>query len=127
MDVAKYREQICIRSHHPRVVAALEEMTRGLQLHLESPRVTRSDLSHQGPERRVSHLDEKMQVVRHPAVGMDARVVKVNRARNNRVQQLPVAFDAKKILPMVAAQCGVVERIRNVDSQFARHGDPVCD
>jgi len=111
-----------IGMNHPGEVAPFEQVPGGFDFQLECPGVVRGYLSHHDAQRRLSHLNQEMQMVGHPAVRVNACVVLLQGTRNDCIEQVPITVGQEYRLPMVASQSGVIEGVVQVDASGARHG-----
>jgi hypothetical protein len=83
VNVSKDFEQVRIRLHKQREIAALEQMPGRFEPGLHRPRVTTGDLQHELSKRDVTYLDQCVEVVRHPAVSVHACIELQDRFRHD--------------------------------------------
>jgi hypothetical protein len=84
-------------------------------------RVAHRDTLHDLCQWRLGNLQKRMQMVRHPAVGVDAGVKPCEHVRDYLVQGDAIFGRAKECLTMIATEDDVVARARDVQPRWSRH------
>ncbi len=102
VNVANEREQIAIRSDEPCVIAPLEQVTGGRHRSLDAPGIAARDQTHDVAERRSVHLQREVDVVRHPAVGVQTNAVALERVWEDALERQEVVAAAKDGLAVIA-------------------------
>jgi hypothetical protein len=121
MDVPQQLQQVRIFIDENRVITFLEEMSRGVKRGLDLACVSARDSQHDHAERRICHLDQRMDVVGHPAICVHARAEPIDDLGDDLVQDLPVRRPKEDVLAMIAAHGDVIERSRRVNTKRSRH------
>jgi hypothetical protein len=91
-------------------------MAGGLAIALECSRVPCGNSSHEIRQRVVADLHERVQVVCHPAVRMNARSVFGERVLDDRVQKQSVRLGSEDGFAVIATERYVVEAARKMQS-----------
>jgi hypothetical protein len=105
--------------------AALEEVSGGAQPILVPTSVGACDALHHSTERSIGHLPKQMQVIAHPAIGVQSRAEVRHNFTDDRGEPLAIATLVEDALPVVAPQHNMINPSRHVQSATARHPCPL--
>ena len=90
VDVAQRGEKILIRPDQSRPVPSFEQVSGRSQGLVAVACITHGDTLHDSAQRGVIDLQERMQMVGHPAKGVGARAVAADRIGDDIVEDLTV-------------------------------------
>ena len=121
VDVAHESKQVALRIDQSGTIAPLEKVPGRWYGSLQLAGVARGDDAHQVAERRVGDLDRKVDVIRHPAVGDQARPVAVERLGQDRLEAQVVVAIAENGLAVIASQHGMVQTAADVQATLSWH------
>jgi hypothetical protein len=124
VDVSHELEQVSVVLDQQGVIAPLEQVAVRAERPLEIPCVTRRDPLHRARERHVRYLHEQVQVVRHPAVGVQRRCVTPDGAGDDLIEPLAILGAREDRVLMIATQGDMVVSARHVHSRATRHRAP---
>ena len=96
-------------------------MTCRLQLGLEGACITRCDLSHDARQWFFADLDQKMKVIGHPAVRVNAGAILLDTSGDHCVQQESIGIGVKDGLLVISTQSCVIEPTGKMETQATRH------
>jgi hypothetical protein len=98
------------------VIAVLEQVAGRRQLTLNASRESSSDALHQPAEGLFGYLHEQVQMIGHPAIGVDTRTGMFERIGQDFIENLPVGVFEEDVLPMIAASRDVIDGSGHVQS-----------
>jgi hypothetical protein len=84
-------------------------------------RVGAGDAEYQSAKRRVGHLHEQVQVIGHPAVGVNLCGESLERVLDQSVEKIPVLIAKENRLAMIAAKRDMVESARRMQAETTSH------
>jgi len=96
-------------------------VSRREQLAVTITRVSHRDALHDPAKRLIGDLDEKMQVIGHPAKCVDASAKRLNDFGDDLVECVSVSSGSKKRFAMIATEHDVVAPTRDVKSRKSGH------
>lgn len=121
MNLSQQREHVGIGIDQHCFVSALEQMSRRVQLFMAIARVTRSNALHDLAERAIGDLNEQVDMVGHPAKGVDASAKSFNHLGNNGIELESVNDGGKQFLAMIATQHHMIKADGNMNSGESGH------
>jgi hypothetical protein len=92
---------------------------------LNDVRIVRRNLPHDMSKRLVAYLKQKVKVIRHPAVRVQARAVALDASGNNGIQEQTVDVGAENVLLMISPQRDVIKAPGDMNAQSASHPNPL--
>lgn len=98
------------------MMAALEQMTVCLESKLYRSCVSACNSKNQAAKRYMGYLHEHVQMIGHPAVGVQPTDAMFERFRHNLIEQVAVGVAKEYGLPMIAAKSDVIEAARHVQA-----------
>jgi hypothetical protein len=122
VDIPNDLYQIAIRRYETSVIPALEEMPRRRNGSLVVTRVPTGDRVDHAPERSFIHACEQVDVIGHPAVGMQADVMSLCGFADDGVELVAIVRRPEDRFAMVTAKGHMVEPTRYVDAGCTWHG-----
>jgi hypothetical protein len=121
MNVTDKRYQVGIGIHKHRVVTSFEKVASGIQARLHLAGVLAGNSKNELAQRRIGNLYQHMNMIGHPAEGVNPRRQAMNCFANHIIQPAAIGLGEKDWLPMVAAQGDVIETAWDMQSEPARH------
>ncbi|MEE9255462.1 MAG: hypothetical protein V3U43_11025, partial [Pseudomonadales bacterium] len=109
VNVASSARQVAIVGHVLIWVPALEEMAYQLVFPVELMGVAACDVVDDRAERSVADLQEKVDVIRHPAVSVAPRYILSQRFRNEVAESLMIISVPEDRLFAVSPEHGVID------------------
>jgi len=124
MNVANQFEQICVGVYENRVIALFEQMSGREQPSLRCPGVLPSNPEHQPSQRHITYLHQRVDVIGHVAIRVQARVIAVEDSGDQSAHSSAIGCGKEDVLLVITAQCYVVHPARDVNSKRPRHRSP---
>ena len=121
MDVSKQDEELGIDLDESGFVASLEEVTRGLQGSVAIAGVAHRNALHDVPERTVGDLNQRVQMIGHPAEGMDTGIESSQNVGDDVVECLSISAATEECLTVVTAKNDVIAATRGVQARRSWH------
>lgn len=121
MDVANHGKQISLSVDEPRVVTAFKKMPRCLQSKLYGARVPARNSVDNFPERPVGDLYQEVNVIGHPAIGMDSGAQGVGCFSHHCRHEIAIRVSKEDRLAVIAPERDVVEASRHVQTKATSH------
>lgn len=90
VDVPEQRQQVIVCIYQQCVVSAFKQVTRCLQVLLDYASIVTGDSLHYLSEWGIRNLQEQVNVVSHPAVGVQSRIQFFQGSFDDSVQQVAV-------------------------------------
>src|SRR5271163_4577508 len=103
------------------MVTPLEEVPAHPQLSLRDACVLAGDALHDLSERDLSDLDQQMNVVGHPTVGMHSRAIPVDGFAHQTIEHRPMRGCEKELLAVIASHGHVIKATWIMQPGSARH------
>jgi hypothetical protein len=119
--VTKQRNEVAVYINEFCSVAPFEEVSAGIKLPVAITSVPLGDPLDNSSQRKLADLHYRMQMIRHPAEGVDANAEAANYIGNDTVQLRAVGCLAEQGLAVIASQNDVVVPARHVQSRSAWH------
>jgi hypothetical protein len=119
--VAKQRKEVAVYINEFCSVTPFEEVAAGIKLPVARTSVPLGDPLDDCSQRKLTDLHYRMQMIRHPAEGVDANAEAANYIGNDAVQLRSVGGLAEQGLTVIASQNDVVVPARHVQSRSAWH------
>ena len=114
MDVAQDSQEIGVIVYESAAIAALEQMPGGAEEPVTISSETDRDTLDDPSQRLLAGLNQRVQVISHPAKGMKSNRIALNRARRDFVELEVIGVAREQWLAVVAAQSDVITRPRDV-------------
>jgi hypothetical protein len=121
MDVSKACDEVAIDINQPCFVSTLEAVTRRAQLSMPKARVTHGDALHQLAQWLVMNLDKRMQVIGHPAEGMQACNADAEAFGDNVVEHVAISGCREELSAVISAENYVIEPAGHMQARWSRH------
>jgi hypothetical protein len=109
MDVSNELQEVGITVDQRGVVTTFEKVPGRGQLRLHGTREFGGDVSHGIADRLGARLQEQMNVIGHPAVGVYPRAEALDGTRDDGVEEPLIALFDEDRAPMIAPQSDVIE------------------
>jgi len=103
VDVSEQRQQVIVSIYQQCVVAAFKQVTRRLQVLLDYASIVTGDSLDYLSEWGVCNLQEQVNVVGHPAVGVQSRIQLFQGSFDDSVQQVAVPGRVEDRAAMISA------------------------
>jgi hypothetical protein len=102
VNVTNEREQMAIRGDEPRAIATFEQVTGSRDHSLPEPRIAACKQTHHVAERGGVDLQREVDVVRHPAMCVQASTVPFESIRGDALEGQKVIVALKNCLAVIA-------------------------
>jgi hypothetical protein len=109
VDVPDQFQQIAIRIHQKGTITSLKDVITRTATALLLPSVAPGNTHHRFPEGNITDLNSHMDMIRHPAVGMDPHSEMINDLGQQRAEAVSILRPEENLLTMIAAQDDVVK------------------
>jgi hypothetical protein len=103
------------------VVALLKQMSSRMEVTLNRARVPSGDAQHQPPERCITHLDEKVNVIGHQTVGMESCRESFYHLCGEFIEEVSIGGSEENIPSVIATQSDVVWVNHSLRSERTEH------
>mgnify|MGYP003460446431 FL=1 len=107
------------------MVASLEQVSRRVQGSLKVAGIAGGHALHQPSERYLCYPGHHVQVIAHPAIGMDTHFGLAGCFGDDFLESIAISITVEDLLAMIAPQRDVVKAARKMLSRSPGHVGPV--